>query len=131
MASVAPVAAKAASVSPGGMEEARPGVRVRITDWATPGSVSSAPSAAAAAAKEGTPGVTVHGMPMASSLRVCSPMADQTERSPEWRRATSCPAAWAAAISAMMASRSRGAVFTIRAPGGQWARIASGTSEPA
>ncbi|MNL87742.1 hypothetical protein D3C87_2170570 [compost metagenome] len=58
MASVAPVAAKRASASPSGMAEARPEVRVSTTDCATPGSVSSAPSAAAAAAKEGTPGVT-------------------------------------------------------------------------
>ncbi len=46
------------SVSPSGIGEARPAVRVRTTDCARPGSVSSAPSAAAAAAKEGTPGVT-------------------------------------------------------------------------
>ena len=42
-----------------GMGDARPDVRVSTTDWARPGSVSSAPSAAAAAANEGTPGVTV------------------------------------------------------------------------
>ena len=41
MASVAPVAAKAASVSAGGIAEARPGVRVSTTDWATSGSVNS------------------------------------------------------------------------------------------
>ena len=59
MASVAPVAAKAASVSAGGIAEARPGVRVSTTDWATSGSVNSRRRAAAAAAKAGTPGVTV------------------------------------------------------------------------
>ena len=37
----------------------------------------------------------------------------------------------AAAISAMMASRSRGAVSTIRAPGGHQPRISGATSEPA
>jgi hypothetical protein len=58
-ASVAPVAAKAASVSRSGMALARPEVRVRTTDWATPGTVSSRRSRAAAAAKDGTPGVTV------------------------------------------------------------------------
>ena len=41
IASVAPVAAKAASVSRGGIEEARPEVRVSTTVCATPGSVSS------------------------------------------------------------------------------------------
>ena len=59
MASVAPVAAKAASVSPSGMREARPETRVSTTLCATSGTVSSRPSAAAAAAKAGTPGVSV------------------------------------------------------------------------
>ncbi len=58
-ASVAPVAANAASVSFSGIAEARPGVRVSTSDCATSGSVSSRPSAAAAAAKAGTPGVIV------------------------------------------------------------------------
>ncbi len=59
MASTAPVAAKAARFSPSGMAVARPEVRVSTTDWHRPGRVSSAPSVAAAAANEGTPGVTV------------------------------------------------------------------------
>ena len=59
MASVAPVAAKAARFSLAGMAEARPDVRVSTTDCASPGSVSSRCSAAAAAAKAGTPGVIV------------------------------------------------------------------------
>ena len=59
MASVAPVAAKAASRSPSGMALARPGMRVSTTLCATSGTVSSQPSAAAAAAKAGTPGVSV------------------------------------------------------------------------
>jgi hypothetical protein len=46
-------------------------------------------------------------------------MADQIDRSPECSRATSCPAAWAWAISATIASSASGAVLTIRAPGGQ------------
>ena len=54
---MAPVAAKFSSVSPSGMAEARPEVRVNTSDCATPGSVSSFPKAAAAAAKAGTPGV--------------------------------------------------------------------------
>ncbi len=57
MASVAPVAANAASVSPSGMAEARPETRVSTTLCATSGTVSSRPIAAAAAAKAGTPGV--------------------------------------------------------------------------
>jgi len=59
MASVAPVAAKPSSVSPTGMALARPEMRVSTRDCATRGTVSSCPSAAAAAAKDGTPGVTV------------------------------------------------------------------------
>ena len=59
IASVAPVAPNAASVSPAGMAEARPGTRVSTTLCATSGTVSSRPSAAAAAAKAGTPGVSV------------------------------------------------------------------------
>ena len=59
MASVAPVAPKAASVSPSGMFEARPETRVSTRLCATSGIVSSRPSAAAAAAKAGTPGVSV------------------------------------------------------------------------
>ena len=59
MASVAPVAAKASSFSAGGIDEARPEVRVSTTVCANSGSVSSCPSAAAAAAKAGTPGVMV------------------------------------------------------------------------
>ena len=58
IASVAPVAAKAASVSLSGMAEARPLVRVSTSDCATSGKVSSRCSAAALAAKAGTPGVT-------------------------------------------------------------------------
>ena len=45
-------------LSPEGIAEARPEVRVSTTVCATPGKVSSRPSTAAAAAKDGTPGVT-------------------------------------------------------------------------
>ena len=55
--------------------------------------MSSRFSAAAAAAKAGTPGVTVVGTPAWSSRRNCSPIALQIDRSPEWSRATSLPAA--------------------------------------
>lgn len=59
MASVAPVAANAASVSRSGIAEARPEVRVSTSDCETSGKVSSRFRAAAAAANAGTPGVTV------------------------------------------------------------------------
>ena len=42
-----------------GIAEARPDMRVSTTLCATSGTVSSRPSAAAAAAKAGTPGVSV------------------------------------------------------------------------
>ncbi len=54
-----PLAANVARVSFGGIDEARPEVRVSTSDWATSGRVSSRFRAAAAAAKLGTPGVTV------------------------------------------------------------------------
>ena len=41
------------------MAEARPGIRVSTTLWTRPGTVSSRPSVAEAAAKAGTPGVSV------------------------------------------------------------------------
>ena len=59
MASVAPDWPKADSVSLFGMGEARPETRVSTRLCATVGIVSSRPSAAAAAAKDGTPGVIV------------------------------------------------------------------------
>ena len=80
---MAPVAAKFSSVSPSGMADARPEVRVNTSDCATPGSVSSFPKAAAAAAKAGTPGVMSYSMSNSRKRRSCSPMADQTDRSPE------------------------------------------------
>ena len=74
-ASVAPVRANATSSSPSGIADARTAVRVSTTDWHTPGSVSSTPSVAAAAAKAGTPGVMVQGIPSPSSRRACSAIA--------------------------------------------------------
>ena len=50
IASVAPEAPRARSSSPSGIGELLVLVRVRMTVWLTPGSVSSRPSAAAAAA---------------------------------------------------------------------------------
>ena len=58
MASVAPERPSSSSVSPGGMAEDCMAVRVRITVCAISGSVNSVLSAAATAAKAGTPGVT-------------------------------------------------------------------------
>ena len=59
MANVAPVCAKASGVSDAGISDARPDVLVRTTDCTKLGTVSSAPNAAALAAKLGTPGVTL------------------------------------------------------------------------
>ena len=58
--------------SPGGIGVARAAMRVRITVWPTPGTVSSRRSAAAAAANAGTPGTISYGTPSASSRRICS-----------------------------------------------------------
>ena len=54
---VAPWAAKEAISSRSGTG-VRPAIRVMTTDWETPGSVYSTPSAAAAPLKALTPGVT-------------------------------------------------------------------------
>ncbi len=59
MTSVAPVLANVARLSASGIREARPETRVSTTLCATSGTVSSHSSAAAAAAKAGTPGVSV------------------------------------------------------------------------
>ena len=73
---MAPVRAKAASDSPSGIAVERACARVSTTDWATSGTVSSRPTRAAAAAYAGTPGVTSHGTPAASSRWVCSVSAE-------------------------------------------------------
>ena len=62
-------------------------------------------------------------MPRASSRRNCSPMALQTDISPECSRATSSPASCARTYSASIASRSIGAVLITRASGGHNAMI--------
>ena len=77
--------------SPGGIAVARSAVRVRMTSGPPPGTVSSRPSAAAAAAKAGTPGAQSYGTPAASSRRICSATALNTDGSPECSRATSRP----------------------------------------
>ncbi len=59
-------------------------------------------------------------MPRASSLRSCSASALNTERSPDWSRATSCPAMCAATNSASISSSASGAVSTMRASSGQY-----------
>ena len=99
---VAPVAASAASSSPGGIGVARAAVRVSTTVWPTPGRVSSWRSAAAAAANAGTPGTICHGTPAASSRRACSATALKIDGSPLCSRTTSCPARCAATSSAMI-----------------------------
>ena len=87
---------------------ARAAIRVSTTVWPTPGTVSSRRSAAAAAAKAGTPGrdVVGHARPRRGG-RICSAIALNTDGSPEHSRATSCPAACAATSSATISSRVR------------------------
>ena len=66
---VVPWAAKAATVSPSGMDAAvRPGSRVATSDWATPGTVSSRPTAAEAAASEPTPGTSSKRAPLGAPV---------------------------------------------------------------
>ena len=73
---VAPWAAKAATDSPAGIDAAvRPASRVRTTLWATPGTVSSRPTAAAPAASDETPGTISKSRPLARHQSICSPMA--------------------------------------------------------
>ena len=86
---VVPWAAKAATDSPAGTPApVRPASRVRTTLWATPGTVSSRPAAAAAAPSELTPGTTSNSRPLAAHQSTCSWMAPNTDGSPEWRRTT-------------------------------------------
>ena len=75
--------------------------------------------------RPGRPASACRGCRSASSRRSCSPTALQIERSPDCRRATSSPALVGLANSATIASRSRGAVSTMRAPGGHQASISA------
>jgi hypothetical protein len=75
IARVAPVAPNTARVSLAGIAEARPPTRVSTRLCARPGTVSSRCSAAAAAAKAGTPGVRVKGIPCLRSRLICSATA--------------------------------------------------------
>ena len=70
----APCAASEAMLSRSGTG-VRPAMRVRITDWLTPGRVYSASAAAAAPQKPETPGVTAYCRPYSSSASICSRMA--------------------------------------------------------
>ena len=53
----------------------RPASRVSTTLWATPGWVSSRPTAADAAASELTPGTISKSRSLATHQSICSPMA--------------------------------------------------------
>ena len=89
--------AKAATVSPGGIDAAvRPGSRVATSDWATPGTVSSRPTRAAAAASDPTPGTISQSRPAARHQSICSCTAEYSATSPECRRTTRAGAGWAA-----------------------------------
>ena len=70
----APWRASSRSFSPSGTA-VRPARRVTIRLWLTPGSVNSAPSAAAAPNRLDTPGVTSYSIPFAESASSCSRIA--------------------------------------------------------
>lgn len=53
----------------------RPSMRLMTSVWLTPGRVYSAPTAAAAAQKELTPGTTSKGMPRTRRASICSRIA--------------------------------------------------------
>ena len=129
-ASVAPVRAKAAAVSPAGMG-VRPGVRVRTTLWLTPGRVSSRPSAAAAANTLLTPGTMTAPTPRSASAAICSAMAPYRQGSPVCRRITRFPARAASLMIRICSSRSSPALSRREQPGRQRRNRAGLTSEPA
>ena len=96
IASVAPVAANATSVSRSRHRRGAAAASASAPATARPPAGSArCRSAAAAAAKEGTPGVTCRGSPARRAAAVCSPIALQIDRSPECSRATSWPSACA------------------------------------
>ena len=129
--SVVPWAASDASCSPAGIAVDAREWRVRITVWATSGSVSSLRSAAAAAANAGTPGVTSQGSRArrggASARRArCRSRGRRNAGARRRRRARARRAA------PRRSGRARGCwVSTRRAPAGAWSSTSAGTSEPA
>jgi hypothetical protein len=90
---VVPCAANAATDSPAGIEHAvrPPPNRVWTTVCATPGTVNSWPSTAAAAATEPTPGTISKSRPLARHQLICSPIAPYTVGSPECNRTIAAP----------------------------------------
>ena len=73
---VAPWGAKAPTPSRAGMDAAvRPASPVSTTLWLTPGTVSSRPTRAAAAATEETPGTISHDRCSDVHQSICSAMA--------------------------------------------------------
>lgn len=73
---------------PAGIGVLPPSNRVRITDWATSGMVSSRPTIAATAVNEETPGMISTARSRARHRSSCSCTAPQSAGSPEWIRAT-------------------------------------------
>ena len=85
----------------------------------------------ALAQKHAMPEIAQLYMPSFSSRLICSATALHTDRSPECSRATSLPAACAAAYSASISSSDIGAVSTMRALSGQYCSSSADMIEPA
>ncbi len=88
-----PCRANPATCSPGGIGVFPPPSRVRITDWATSGIVSSRPIRAATAVKLETPGTISVTRPSSAHRSSCSWIAPHSAGSPECTRATRRPPA--------------------------------------
>ena len=108
----------------------RDGALVSIIVCVTPGSVSCAPSEAAAARNDVTPGTTLHLTPPASSASVCSRRAPYTAGSPSWRRTAVRPPAAPPRSASVISSRTIPDASRMAAPSRHMASIAGGTSDP-
>lgn len=92
-----PCRANSRTSSPGGIGVFPPPSRVRITDCATSGIVSSRPASAATAEKDDTPGTISVAMPSSTHRSNCSWVPPHSAGSPEWIRATFSPSSRARA----------------------------------
>lgn len=119
-----PCRANSRTSSPGGIGVLPPPRRVRITDCATSGMVSSRPASAATAENEDTPGTISVAIPTSAHRSICSCVPPHSEGSPECTRATFRPSAWARRYTATTSSRERVAESRISAS----ARACSSTS---
>ena len=119
-----------ASVSRSGIGEARPEVRVSTRDCARPGRVSSRSSAAAAAAKAGTPGVTVYApRPLQAAQLLAHGAQDRKVARMEPRHVLAVRGRLDTKLDDRVEIERRG-IYDPRAFG-QWSSNARGMSEPA